>query len=122
MTRNWEALETCLKAITIATRISAKGMKAKVPSRATGIASGAVAASGRPKSTAAKNEHQDAAEQRVHQREKHRPEDAVDRAVGADEEALDRAGDQFLADRHGITPSEMVRIWTITRPTTTKPK
>jgi len=34
-------------------------------------------------------------------REQHRPEDPVDGSVGADEEPLDRAGDEFLADGHG---------------------
>ena len=98
---NWLALATCLNAITSATRKSANGMKAITPSSATGIARNEVAASGSPKIDGRQHEREKAAEERVAQREQRRAEDAVDGAVGADEEALDRARDQFLAHAPG---------------------
>jgi len=55
-------------------------------------------------------------------REQHRAEDSVDGSVGADEEPLDRAGESSWRTVTGITPREIVRIWTITRPTITNPK
>ena len=55
----------------------------------------------KPEDHGGQYEREDAAQERVEQREQHRAEDSVDRAMGAYEEALDRAGDQFLTHAHG---------------------
>ena len=115
-------METCLKAITIPTRRIAKGRKARNPSNATGTARAAVLASGRPKIVAARTSIRVPLKKALIIGNSIAPKIPLTGPWALTRKRSIVPETSSWRTVTGITPIEMVRIWTITSPITTNPK